>query len=143
MMAGNFSCIFNMQNKGRPLSPHLTIYKPQISSVLSILHRITGVANFIGLSVLIWWFFLLTYKFDVVLESDFTQFMKSCFGISMLIAFTFSLFLHMFTGIRHLFWDMGKGFSIKAMTITGFFAVFSAFLMTGLTWFLIFSVIWG
>lgn len=132
-----------MQNKGRPLSPHLTIYKPQISSVLSILHRITGVANFVGLSVLIWWFFLLTYKFDNILESGFTQFMKGSFGIAILIAFTFSLFLHLFTGIRHLFWDMGKGFSLKSMTVSGLLAVFSAVVMTAFTWFLIFSVIWG
>lgn len=131
-----------MQNKGRPLSPHLTIYKPQISSVLSILHRITGVANFIGLSILVWWFFLLTYKFEGVLQSSFTQFMKSCFGIALLVAFTFSLFLHMFTGIRHLFWDIGKGFSVKVMTITGIFSVISAIFMTAVTWIIIFSVIW-
>lgn len=86
---------------------------------------------------------MLTYNFAMVQECWFTQFMRTNLGICILIALTFSLYLHACTGIRHLFWDMGKGFEVKTMTVTGYASLIIAVLLTALTWVVILSVIGG
>jgi len=118
-------------HNNRPTSPHLSIYKPQISSVLSILHRLTGVALFFGLSTLVWWFVLWV----------FSKFNHYYIELSHHILFTILLFMvslawfyHFCTGIRHLIWDMGYGFSIKSINKSGLTAVVMSIIFTVIFW---------
>ncbi|MCC8369357.1 MAG: succinate dehydrogenase, cytochrome b556 subunit [Rickettsia endosymbiont of Oxypoda opaca] len=115
----------------RPTSPHLAIYKPQISSVLSIMHRMTGIGLFFALSILAWGVILWRFsEFD----NSYLQLANSCIIKICLILVTFSWFYHLCNGIRHLFWDSGYGFSIKAINITGWCAVIASVVMTILLW---------
>src|SRR5690349_3272487 len=96
----------------RPTSPHLGIYRLQISSVLSIFHRLSGMALFFGSSVIAWWFILWVFnKFDpcYLYITKYWLFKLALFTLS------FAGFYHLSTGIRHLMWDMGCGFSIKSI----------------------------
>ena len=112
----------------RPTSPHLTIYKPQISSTLSILHRMTGVALFFAISMLVWW--LIFDKFD----NNYLQ-LAGCYIIKIcLIAISFAWFYHLCNGIRYLFWSMGYGFSIKAINLSGWAVVVCSVVLTLLLW---------
>lgn len=115
----------------RPTSPHLTIYKPQISSVLSIMHRMTGIGLFFALSILAWGVILWRFsEFD----NSYLQLANSCIIKICLILVTFSWFYHLCNGIRHLFWDSGYGFSIKMINITGWCVVIASIVMTILLW---------
>lgn len=126
-----------MKNHIMPLSPHLGIYKMQMSSVLSILHRISGVVLFIGMILLLWWVVFICYHEDP--ESTMIwKFFSGEWGIAMLIAWSYSLFFHFCTGIRHLFWEHGQGFSICAMHTSGWSAVIASVLFTAISWYLAF-----
>ena len=106
----------NMASSDMPLSPHLTIYRPQITSILSITHRATGLYLYLGFLVVVWRLVLFVYVDDIgILWSVFdTQ-----IGILLLCLWTWSLFYHTFNGIRHLFWDIGKGLDIQMVNATG------------------------
>ena len=96
--------------ENRPLSPHLTIYRPQLNSVLSIMHRITGIVLFVGLVLLILWFFSLALG-----QAGFELFgmlINSLIGRLILIGSLCALWYHFFAGVRHLFWDIGIGFNL-------------------------------
>ena len=104
-----------MANK--PLSPHLQVYRPQITSVMSIIHRGTGIFLSLGAFVLAYWL--------VALASGEAQFnaTRESFGwwpIQLLmIAWVFAFFYHLCNGIRHLFWDTGRGFELETVTKSG------------------------
>jgi succinate dehydrogenase / fumarate reductase cytochrome b subunit len=89
----------------RPLSPHLQVYRPQITSVLSILHRITGAGLFISLCFLIAWIASLAMGESAYLA--FTGFMGTWFGQVIILFSLFGFYYHLANGIRHLIWDMG------------------------------------
>lgn len=97
--------------KNRPLSPHLTIYKPQLTSVLSIMHRLTGIGLFIGLVLVIIWFIGLSMGsgYFAVVE-DLFQTIVIRF---ILVVSVWALWYHVFAGIRHLVWDTGYGLDEK------------------------------
>ena len=119
----------------RPLSPHLQIYRPQISSVLSIIHRLTGVALSISLFLLVYWLLALASG-----KSDYAtaqSLFGSWLGTLILIAITFALCYHLCNGIRHLFWDVGVGFAINTMHRTGIAVIIAAALMTAGFWVLV------
>ena len=97
----------------RPLSPHLQIYRPQITSVLSIAHRLTGVALTLGTLLLTWW--LVSAAYGPNAFADAQAFVGSWFGQLLLWAFTFALFYHLGNGIRHLAWDFGWGFELSEL----------------------------
>lgn len=115
----------------RPLSPHLTIYKPQITSMLSIAHRGTGVFLFLGVSLLVWWLVSSVYS-----DAQVWNLFDSPVGYIFLGFWSFSLFYHLLNGIRHLFWDMGKGFELKTVTYSGITVVVGSVLLTALSWFI-------
>ena len=97
--------------QNRPLSPHLTIYRPQLNSVLSIMHRIAGIVLFFGLLLLIFWFFSMSVgqaSFDL-----FSALINSLIGKLILLGSLCALWYHFFTGVRHLFWDVGIGFRLE------------------------------
>jgi succinate dehydrogenase / fumarate reductase, cytochrome b subunit len=123
-------------NKKRPISPHLGIYKPQISSVLSILHRMSGVVNYLGLLVMVWWMVILAFSIEENSDEFLRYFFGSNLGLIIIIGWTFSLLFHMCTGIRHLAWDLGYGFDVKVMTITGIIAIAVAVILTLSFWIL-------
>ena len=92
----------------RPLSPHLTIYRPPITMVMSILHRITGGALYFGTLLIAWW--LLAAASSPNAYAGIGSFMSSFFGRLILFGYTWALMHHMLGGIRHFIWDTGHGF---------------------------------
>jgi succinate dehydrogenase / fumarate reductase, cytochrome b subunit len=110
-----------MRQAGRPLSPHLQIYKPQITSVLSISHRMTGVALTVGTLLLVWW--LLAAAAGPVAYAQAQAFIGSWLGILLLVGWTYALFFHLCNGIRHLVWDTGYGFDLATTYATGWAVV--------------------
>lgn len=129
-------------HKNRPISPHLSIYKMQLTSVLSILHRITGAYLYLGLAIFTWIVFLAVYSPYIITEiSDFIYgniFIKGLFKI-MILSWTFSLFYHQLNGIRHLFWDIGKGFELETTYLSGKIVVALSILLTIICWFIVCS----
>lgn len=122
----------NVNRGNRPLSPHLQIYRPQISSVLSIFHRITGVGLGLGAAVVIWFFVAAASPYPDVLEV-FNDVMTSWIGLFVLFGFTASLWYHTLNGIRHLFWDMGFGFELDVMAKSGMAVLAGTVVLTILT----------
>ena len=118
----------------RPISPHLQVYKPQITSVLSIFHRITGVALTFGLILLVAWIF--TLSLGEVYFEYFVMFIKSWFGLLILFGFTFALNYHLCNGIRHLFWDAGYGYEIETVHKSGLAVLVVSCILTILIWYL-------
>ena len=92
----------------RPLSPHLQIYRPMLTMMMSIVHRITGVANYAGMALLAWW--LLAAASGPNGYAKFEWFAGSIIGRLILFGFTWSVIHHMLGGVRHLIWDVGRGF---------------------------------
>lgn len=100
-----------MSAQERPLSPHLQVYRWQITMTLSILHRITGVG--LGLGTLLMTYWLIAAAAGPGWFADAQAFVGSIIGRIILFGFTVSLMLHLCNGVRHLFWDAGKGFDLK------------------------------
>jgi succinate dehydrogenase / fumarate reductase cytochrome b subunit len=124
--------------KNRPLSPHLQIYRPQLTSLLSVVHRGTGVVLGVGTLLLAWW--LIAAAMGPAAFETVQWFNGSWIGRLVLLGFTFSLFYHLCNGIRHLFWDMGAGFEIKTVNLTGWLVLVASTGLTGLTWILGYAV---
>ena len=121
-----------MGTSDRPLSPHLQVYKPQLTSVLSILHRITGLALAFGTFLLVWWLVAAAVgetAFEIV-----QNVIKSWFGRIILLGWSFSLFYHLCNGIRHLFWDAGKGLEMEQVNMSGWLVLITTLVLTGLSW---------
>jgi len=117
-----------MQNNNNPLSPHLGIYKWQISSLLSIAHRIVGVINILAITlVCIWTLSLLVGENSYEITK---LFLKSLFGKFIIISLCWTFSFHILNEIRHLIWDMGYGFDLKVTKITGVLAFFGSFVLT-------------
>jgi len=110
-----------MRQAGRPLSPHLQIYRPQITSVLSISHRVTGLALAVGTLLLVWW--LLAAAAGPAAYAQAQAFLGSWLGVLLLVGWAYALFFHLCNGIRHLVWDAGHGFDITTTYATGWAVV--------------------
>ena len=119
----------------RPLSPHLQVYRWQITMVLSILHRATGVGLTVGTLLLAWWLLALAAGPDSYAQVQ--AFNGSWFGRLFLFGWTWSLFYHLCNGIRHLAWDVGFGFEIPNVYKTGWTVVIASAVLTLIAW------IWG
>ncbi|MDG4576751.1 MAG: succinate dehydrogenase, cytochrome b556 subunit [Defluviicoccus sp.] len=101
----------------RPLSPHIQIYRPQITSGLSIFHRITGVALTLGTLLLTWWLVSAAYGPEAFATAQ--AFLGSLIGQLVLWGFTFAVFYHLANGVRHLLWDFGWGFELEQLRFSG------------------------
>ena len=121
-----------MDKAGRPLSPHLTIYRWPISMTLSILHRVTGVALSAGLIVLTAW--LLALSSGAAAYSQVAALLQSVPGRLMLAGFSFAFFFHLCNGIRHLFWDVGKGLEMRQVTASAWSVVVASSALTIWLW---------
>ena len=117
-----------MEISNRPLSPHLQIYKPQLTAVLSILHRLTGVVLVVGTIPFVYWLLALAAGADSFASAQ--AFFGSILGQVILFPWVLALFYHLCNGIRHLFWDMGVGFELKALYTSGTAVLVAAFGLT-------------
>jgi succinate dehydrogenase / fumarate reductase cytochrome b subunit len=117
-----------MTSAERPLSPHLQIYRPQLTSVLSITHRGTGLALGIGTIFFVWW--LSGAAWSGACFSAAQAFWGSWLGKLFLLGWTFSLFYHLLNGVRHLLWDIGIGFDLRSTYRTGWTVVAFSVLLT-------------
>ena len=121
-----------MSNRTRPLSPHLTIYRWPLTMILSILHRATGVSLSIGLIIFSIWLFAIAFG-----EQYFTFFVyifSNWIGRFLLVVWTFAFFLHFCNGLRHLYWDTGRGFDRERVEISARIVVFCSLLLTSIFW---------
>ncbi len=122
----------------RPLSPHLQVYKPQITSTLSIFHRITGIALSVGTLVLVWW--LVAAATSDAAFARASGFIGSWFGMLLLFGWTVAMWYHFCAGLRHLAWDAGYGFELPTVHLTGKLVLAATAVLSVLTWIIIFAV---
>lgn len=106
-----------MASRARPLSPHLQIYKPQLTSMLSIMHRATGVALSFGALLLTWGLTALAAGPEHF--ADFQGFLRSLVGRLLVAVFVLSMVFHFMNGLRHLMWDSGRGLDLPTTYSTG------------------------
>jgi succinate dehydrogenase / fumarate reductase cytochrome b subunit len=126
-------------NLNRPISPHLTIYKMQITNTLSIFHRITG-----GILSVVLCFFIIVLKMLNFHLSSYTMYsvayvVNQFSGFIFLIAGFFLilfLFYHLFAGVRHLVWDAGYALEMENVYLSGYIMIGLAFLLTFIVWFI-------
>ena len=122
----------------RPLSPFMfpTWYRFQITSFLSILHRLTGIALSVGSILLAWW--LIAVAAGGQLFTATHAFIASPIGIVLLVLWSAAFFYHLCSGIRHLVWDLGYGFQIRDAYRSGYAVLIVTALLTALTWLYVF-----
>jgi succinate dehydrogenase / fumarate reductase cytochrome b subunit len=121
-----------MSTGNRPLSPHLQVYRWQITMVLSIAHRITGCALGVGALVLAYWLSSALYGPESFATAQ--VILGSPIGILCLIGWTFCFWFHFCNGLRHLAWDTGWGFEIPKLYATGWTVIVAAVVLTAATW---------
>lgn len=122
----------------RPISPHLQVYRPQLTSVLSIFHRITGVFISLGIPFLVYWVWTFAQGPEDYVAGR--VFFGSFIGRIFLFSWTFCFFYHLCNGIRHLFWDTGRGLELVDVYRSGWLVVVAAVVMTLATWILAYTV---
>ena len=115
-------------DNNKPLSPHIQIYSWNISSLISISHRITGVINIVALTIICFWIALFLFGnsiYDIV-----QNILNSFFGKLLVIGITWSFSFQILSEIRHLFLDLGYGFELKTSKISGVIVIFGSFIIT-------------
>lgn len=128
-----------MADELRPLSPHLQVYRPQVTSVLSIAHRMTGVVLAFAALLLTYWLASAAYGPESFARAQ--VLMESWIGRLVLFGFTFSLFYHLCNGIRHLGWDMGWGFDLVKLRLTGVIVIIASMGLTVLSWMMAYGAV--
>ena len=121
-----------MSTNDRPLSPHLQIYRWQWTMALSILHRATGVALAAGTLLLVYW--LMSLATGEAAFMGLQSFLVTLPGKVCLIGWSWALFYHLANGIRHLFWDAGKGYSLPVAQASGYIVFVVSVLLTVALW---------
>jgi succinate dehydrogenase / fumarate reductase cytochrome b subunit len=127
-----------MSSAKRPLSPHLQVYRPQLTSVLSITHRLSGVALGVGTLLLVYWLAAAAAGPEAFESAQ--SFVGSFLGRILLFGWTIGLFFHLCNGIRHLFWDIGLGFELDDVYRSGWTVVVAAAVLSLVTWVVGYSV---
>lgn len=121
-----------MAQRERPLSPHLQIYRPQLTSVLSITHRATGIFLTLGALVLAGWLLALAAGPEAF-EAAQGHF-GAWYGQALLLLWSVSLFYHLANGVRHLFWDAGYGFELHQVYASGYAVLLATAVLTVAAW---------
>ena len=121
-----------MSTRPRPLSPHLQVYRLQMTSVLSILHRGTGLLLVLGTVMIAFWVIALALGHSIF--ASYQAWLGSLLGKVLLAGWSFSLFYHWANGIRHLLWDVGWGYEIERVYMTGWIVISISVILTGLLW---------
>jgi len=127
-----------MSSAKRPLSPHLQVYRPQLTSVLSIVHRLSGVALGVGTLLLVYWLAAAAAGPDAFESAQ--SFVGSFFGQLLLFGWTVALYYHLCNGIRHLVWDIGFGFELDDVYRSGWTVVVATAVLSLVTWIVGYSV---
>jgi succinate dehydrogenase / fumarate reductase, cytochrome b subunit len=124
--------MIEQKSSARPLSPHLQIYKPMLTMMMSIMHRITGVGLYFGIILLVWW---LTAASISDSYFDFVQgFFGYWLGRLVLFGFTWALMHHALGGLRHLLWDTGRGYDLKVVECLARTNLAGSIVLTLLLW---------
>ena len=121
-----------MAQSGRPLSPHLGIYRWQVQMVTSILHRATGIALAAGTLLVLWGLMALARGSGA--WGEFTGFVGSPVGLVLLLGWSWALMYHLCNGIRHLLQDAGMGYEIPQFVRSSWMAVLGSVVLTILIW---------
>jgi succinate dehydrogenase / fumarate reductase cytochrome b subunit len=116
----------------RPLSPHLQIYRPMLTMMMSIAHRISGVGNAVGFLLLAWWLVAAAAGPDQYAQVS--SFFGGLAGRALLFLFSWSLIHHMLGGIRHLIWDTGHGLDKVSIEIFAWATIIGSITLTVLVW---------
>ena len=116
-----------MQNNNNPLTPHLQIYKWQISSLLSITHRIVGVINILAVTLICIW--VLSLLAGEANYNSIKLFLQSFFGKFLAISLCWTFSFHILNELRHLAWDLGYGYDLKIAKATGVLAIIGSFIL--------------
>lgn len=116
----------------RPLSPHLQVYRWQLTMVTSILHRATGIALAVGSALVVYWLASVGGSSEAYEQAS--GLLTSLFGRVCLFGWSVALFYHLLNGIRHLLWDAGWGFEIERAYLTGWLVAAGTIVLTALTW---------
>ena len=116
----------------RPLSPHLQIYRPMLTMMMSIAHRITGFGNAVGFALLTRWLVAISIGPEAYATVD--SFLGSFVGRALLFLFTWSLIHHMLGGIRHLIWDTGAALDKTSIEVAAWLTIISSTVLTVLIW---------
>lgn len=119
----------------RPLSPHLQVYKPQLTSILSITHRATGVFLSVGALFVVYWLYAVAKGPESLAVAQGVA--ASLPGQLVLLGMTFSVFFHLANGLRHLAWDAGWGLELKQAYQSGWLVVIFSLIATVLCWLVI------
>ena len=123
-----------MTSDPRPLSPHLQIYRWQLTSVLSILHRFAGLALTLGAILLVWWLGAAADGPEAYAHVQ--GFLGSWLGRLLLFGWSLALFYHLCNGLRHLWWDTGHGFELKSAYASGWTVIGATIALTLIAWIL-------
>ena len=119
-------------NRGnRPLSPHLTIYRPQLTSMTSIFTRITGNALLVAALLIVWWFLAAATGPEAFATAN--GFITSWFGDLVMTLSVWALWYHALAGVRHLYWDTGRGLEIETAEKLGIAVIAGSFVLTIIT----------
>ncbi|RFF31513.1 succinate dehydrogenase, cytochrome b556 subunit [Wenzhouxiangella sediminis] len=121
-----------MVTDNRPLSPHLQVYRPQLTSVMSISHRITGLLLSLGMVMVTAWVVALAAGPEAF--ASLTGLLASPVGLVALLLWTVSLFYHLLNGIRHLFWDAGWLLELKGAYASGWTVLVLTVVLTAIVW---------
>jgi succinate dehydrogenase / fumarate reductase, cytochrome b subunit len=116
----------------RPLSPHLSIYRFQINMVMSILHRITGAANYFGTAFLAAW--LMAAATGSKHYETANALLSHPIGMLLVFGYSWSVIHHMVGGVRHLIWDTGRGFSLPSVNAMSWLTIILSLALTALVW---------
>ena len=116
----------------RPLSPHLSIYRPMLTMLMSIAHRISGAANAVGFLLLVWW--LVAIAAGPEAYAQVSSFLASMLGRLLLLLFSWSLIHHTLGGIRYLIWDTGRGLDKVSIEIFAWATIIGSTVLTVLVW---------
>lgn len=125
------------KNLNRPTSPHLQIYKWSVASLGSIMHRFTGIILYLSIVAISWYIVYYTYQINIVESAEtcdcpMNKIINNIFCLAA-IGVTFALYYHFCNGIRHLFWDIGKGFKKETAQATGIFVIALSLILTAAT----------
>jgi succinate dehydrogenase / fumarate reductase, cytochrome b subunit len=121
-----------MQPVNRPLSPHLQIYRLPMLALISITHRITGVALCAGTVILVYWLVALAAGPEAYASAH--TVLTSTLGQIILFGFSWALYFHLCNGVRHLVWDVGMGLDVEAADASGRMVIIVSALLTIFTW---------
>ena len=125
----------------RPMSPHLSIYRPLINMMMSIVHRLTGAALYFGTLLLAWWLIA------AASGPDYFAYVRQLFshpiGLFVLFGYTWALIHHMLGGVKHLVWDTGRGFDIGTVNVLSWLSIVASVGLTAVVWALALGFKWG